>query len=44
MNQRQQQRMAVWLMLFVLALVCGVPINHASLLLIGVLCAWVMSK
>jgi hypothetical protein len=42
--QRHSERMAVWLMLLILALVCGLALDHTTLFWVGVLSLWVLSK
>ena len=39
-----EQRMAIWLMVLTIALVCGLPLNHTTLFWVGVMSVWILAS
>lgn len=37
------QRMAAWLVLFIVALACGLPINHTTIFWVGIMSVWAIT-
>lgn len=38
------ERMGAWLVLLVVALVCGLPLDHTTIFWVGVLSVWAITK